>query len=196
MRYLALVVVLLAPVSSRHAGADDREMTGLRQFTPLEAREFQSVTWHAPEAAEPPLRLAPRKASQRQAVARPAAASPGRALGTVAASLGGVLALFFVVSWCLQRTGNKGNERLPKEAMEVLGQAPLAGRQQAQLVRLGNKLLLVAITPGGAETLAEVTEPREVEALLAMCRRGQAGSATASFREALVELSGERRGGR
>ena len=48
---------------------------------------------------------------------------------------------------------------LPKEAVELLGRAPLAGRQQMQLVRVGNKLLLVALSPAGAETLTEITEP-------------------------------------
>ena len=80
---------------------------------------------------------------------------------------------------------------LPKEAVELLGRAPLAARQQAQLVRIGNKLLLVSLTPTTATTLSEITDPTEVEHLIALCRRGQTGSASAAFRQALAQLANE-----
>jgi flagellar biogenesis protein FliO len=103
-----------------------------------------------------------------------------------------VLGLFFVLAWCLQRVGPKNSARLPKEAVDVVGEAPLVGRQQMQLVRVGNRLLLLAIQSGSAETLVEISEPAEVEHLLALCRRGAAGSASATFRQALEEMAGGR----
>jgi flagellar biogenesis protein FliO len=189
MRYSPIIALLLLAAQARDSQASERELAAYGQFTPLAARQQETVATPTSLKSKPPLRLAPRSPASKKPVSRPATANPGGAIGTVAGSLGIVLGLFVVVSWCLQRTGGKGNERLPKEALEVLGQASLAGRQQAQLVRLGNKLLLVATTSGGVETLAEVTEPTEVESLVAMCRRGQSGSATASFRDALTELS-------
>ena len=71
--------------------------------------------------------------------------------------------------------GAKSATLLPTEVVEVLGRAPLAGRQQMHLLRCGNKLLLVSVTPTGAETLTEVTDPVEVDRLSGLCR--QAASA-------------------
>ena len=59
--------------------------------------------------------------------------------------------------------------------MELLGRAPLAGRQTMQLIRVGNRLLLVALSASGAETLTEITDPVEVEHLAGLCRRGKSG---------------------
>ncbi len=96
---------------------------------------------------------------------------------TVAGGLGIVLGMFFVLAWIMRCFTPQGLGVLPSEAFEVLGRAPLAGRQQAHLLRCGNKLLLVSVTPTGAETLAEVTDPDEVERLTALCRRPPAKAA-------------------
>jgi flagellar biogenesis protein FliO len=81
---------------------------------------------------------------------------------------------------------------LPVEVVEVLGKTPLTGRHTAHLVRLGNKLLLVSITPSGAETLAELTDPVEVDRLAGLCRAQQPQSATASFRSLMEQFGRER----
>ena len=159
---------------------------------PRGIRPVSAETPLAPSAERPPLKLAPKSEAGRQSLSHPAANSPGRALGTVAGSLGVVLGLFFVIAWSLQRVGPKPGTRLPKEAMELLGQAPLVGRQQMQLVRVGNRLLVLAISAGSAETLAEISEPSEVEHLLALCRKGAIGSASATFRQALEEMAVDR----
>jgi flagellar protein FliO/FliZ len=109
----------------------------------------------------------------------------------VIGSLAIVLGLFVVLVWCSKRFAPAGAAPLPKEVLELLGRAPLSGRQSMQLVRIGNKLLLVAVSSTGAETLAEITDPLEVEHLAGLCRRGKGESATASFRNVLNQLSGE-----
>jgi flagellar biogenesis protein FliO len=188
---LVRVVALLLVCLPLAASAQQPGVPAQPQFTPLAVRQAS-----AQEAidlqAKPALRLAPKSTSSRQPLARPAAASPGRALGTVAGSLGLVLGLFLVVSWCLQRTSPKRGQRLPKEAVELLGQAPLTVRQQMQLVRVGSKLLLLALSPAGAETLTEITEPAEVEHLLALCRKTQPGSASVTFQQTLSQLATSR----
>jgi len=138
-----------------------------------------------------PLKLAPRSTTARQPVAKPAAPTPGGAIGTVAGSLGIVLGLFLVVAWCMRRFSPAGAALLPKEVVELLGRSPLTGRQQMQLVRIGNKLLLVALSPGGAETLTEITDATEVEHLTALSRRRYSGSSTAAFQHALAQLGNE-----
>ena len=55
-----------------------------------------------------------------------------------------MLGIFFLVVWLLRRASPRGPAALPGEAFEVLGRAPLANRQQAHLLRCGNKLLLVS----------------------------------------------------
>jgi flagellar biogenesis protein FliO len=98
---------------------------------------------------------------------------------TIGGSLAVVLAGFLVVAWALRRASPGGFGALPPEVFEVLGRAALAHRHQAQLLRCGNKLLLVAVTTDGATTLAEITDPAEVERLATACRRGRRRSGPA-----------------
>jgi flagellar biogenesis protein FliO len=138
-----------------------------------------------------PLKLAPRSERPGEPLGKPVVPTPAGAVGTVAAGLGIVLGLFFVVVWASRRFTPAGSTLLPKEAVELLGRVPLAGRQQMQLVRIGNKLLLVALAPGGCETLTEITDAAEVEHLTALCRRSRPGSASAEFNQVLSRLGSE-----
>ena len=104
-------------------------------------------------------------------------------LGPMASGLAIVLGLFLAAAWVLRRAAPKSATLLPGEVVEVLGRAPLAGRQQMHLLRCGNKLLLVSVTPTGAETLTEVTDPVEVDRLSGLCRQAHPQSATATFRQ-------------
>lgn len=104
---------------------------------------------------------------------------------SVVGSLGAVLGLFFLLAWAMRRGASGSSALLPNEALEVLGRAPLAGRQQVHLVRLGSKLVLVSVSQAGVEPLSEVTEPDEVQRLVALCRQGQPHSAALMFRQAL-----------
>ncbi len=91
-------------------------------------------------------------------------------LATGAASLGLVLGLFLLVVWSVRRGMPKGAGVLPAEAVEVLGRAPIAGRQHVHLVRCGNKLVLLSATGAGVETLTEISDPAEVARLQEICR--------------------------
>lgn len=139
-------------------------------------------------AAVAPIPLSPRGATPGKALLRTPATGWG-AVSSVGASLGLVLGAFLCVAWLSKRYLPKSAGPLPKEVVEQLGWAPLVGRQQMQLVRLGNKLLLIAVTPGAsAEPLAEVTDQAEVERLSAICRRTKPESSTQAFREVMSEL--------
>ena len=136
-------------------------------------------------------KLAPRNSKQAHSPAQPAAAAPSSTIGTVVSSLAIVLGLLLAIVWCSRRFAPAGTAPLPKEAVELLGRSALAGRQTMQLVRVGGRLLLVAISPSGAQTLAEITDPVEVEHLAALCQRGKPDSATASFNRVLNQLASE-----
>lgn len=87
---------------------------------------------------------------------------------TVVTALAMVLGAFFLVAWVSRRKG--GEAPLPRGAVEVLGRLPLGPKQSAQLIRIGSRLLLVASSPQGLSTLAEVSDAQEVQRLTEICR--------------------------
>jgi len=190
-----------APVAARPLPIDSQPEASAYQFlpaTPVTRQYSSGVRLASAEDATPqtsatraPLRLSPRSAASRPALTKPAAPSVSGAVGTVVGSLGAVLGLFLVIAWFSRRFAPAGASQLPKEAVELLGQAPLAGRQQMRLLRVGNKLLLVAVSPTGIETLTEITESAEVEHLVALCRRNRPGSSQAAFEQVLGQLASE-----
>lgn len=181
----ALACLLLA--SSSVSGQDSAPI-GAFPFRQASATEEIS-----PRQLTAPRKLAPRKAAPDRAV-KPAAPSPSTTIGTVVSSLAIVLGLFLALVWCSRRFAPAGTTPLPKEAVELLGRAPLAGRQTMQLVRVGNRLLLVALSSAGAQTLTEITDPVEVEHLAGLCQRGRGDSASASFNRVLSQMASEPEG--
>jgi len=141
----------------------------------------------APSEGSLPLR--PRSQAGAAELRRPS--GTGSSLIALAGSLAVVLGLFSVMAWLLRRGMPKGSFLLPSDLVEVLGRAPLAGRQQMYLVRCGNKLLLVSVSGGGAETLTEITDREEVDRLAGLCRAAHPQSATASFRQILQQFGRE-----
>ena len=59
---------------------------------------------------------------------------------------------------------------LPREACEVLGRRRLDARTQLTLVRLDRRVLVLGLGPDGARTLAELTDPAEIDRLAGLCR--------------------------
>ncbi len=134
-----------------------------------------------------PLPLAPPSSTAASADGKSGYGSGGAML-TVFGSLAVVLGAFFLVVWLARRAMPKAATGLPREALEILGQSPLHGRQYVQLLRVGNKLLLVALSPGGVQTLTEITDVSEVERLGTLCRGSHAESVTAAFRQVLGQF--------
>ena len=185
---LALAMLTAEQASAQPSVYSPPHGTGASQFP---VRQAAAEAPAPAAAAATPLKLAPRK-STGQKLDRPEAPTAEGAIGTVAASLGIVLGLFLVLAWCSRKFAPAGAAQLPKEAVELLGRSSLGPRQQMQLVRIGNKLLLVAVTTAGeAQTLTEITDPVEVEHLAGLCRRGQSASATSSFNQVLGQLARE-----
>jgi flagellar biogenesis protein FliO len=111
-------------------------------------------------------------------------------LVNAATSLGIVLLLFMLVAWAVRRGMPKGSATLPREAVEVLGRAQLVGRQQVHLVRCGNKIVLLNVSPNGVETLTEITDPAEVDRLHSVCQPPSPGG---SLRHWLGHFTGSAR---
>jgi flagellar biosynthetic protein FliO len=123
----------------------------------------------------------------------PAAPSAIPAMTSMILSLLVVLGLFFGLAWLMKRGLPKGARLLSSDVVQVLGRAPLGGRQQMHVVRFGNKLLLVSLSPGGVETLSEIVDPVEVDRLAGICQQADAHSATNAFRSIFRQFGEERR---
>lgn len=134
-------------------------------------KESQPRRMFAAEKSASPVPLTPQPAEHPESTPK----SDGfRSLTTILAGLAVVLGLFFLTAWLLRRASPHRVMALPEEVFEILGRASLANHQQAQLIRCGEKLLLVSVasTAGaGARTLTEITDPNEVEHWTDLCRR-------------------------
>jgi flagellar biogenesis protein FliO len=158
----------------------------------FEAPEVKPRRGEAPSAAG--TRLLPSKGTAARESRPRAAPSPMEgwpSIGNVAGSLGIVVGVFLALVWGLRRVAPKTAGQLPKEAFEVLGRAPLAGRRQAQLIRCGPKLLLVSVAADEIETLTEITDPAEVDRLSGLCMTSHPTSASAAFRGVLDHFAKE-----
>ena len=114
---------------------------------------------------------------------------------TSLASVGGtlliVIAIFFMLAILLRKVSPQSNRPLPKEAFECLGRYGLTPKHQIQLLRLGNRVVLISVMPDSVSTLAEITDPDEVVSLLGLCRRLDTNSATEMFRKTVASMSEE-----
>lgn len=119
-----------------------------------------------PASAQQPIPLPPKSA----APAGPFGGKDFSPLAKGGASLGIVLGLFLLVVWMMRRGMPKGGGLVPSEAVEVLGRAPIGGKQSVHLVRCGNKIVLLNVSAASVETLTEITDPAEVERLQEICR--------------------------
>ncbi|MEX0936802.1 MAG: flagellar biosynthetic protein FliO [Pirellulales bacterium] len=115
-------------------------------------------------------------------------------LTTALAGLAFVLGLFLLFAWVLKRSLPKSAAPLPTEVVEVLGRVPLAARNFAHLVRLGNKLVLVSISSAGIEALSEITDPAEVDRLAGICEQSRPTSSSQAFRGVLQSFARETSG--
>lgn len=89
-------------------------------------------------------------------------------------SLALVLGGYFAVVWITRKLSPASNSRLPADVVDVLGRTPFGQKQSLQLVRLGNKLLLLLEGPDGTHPIGEITDPQEVHQLTTQCKSGKA----------------------
>jgi len=106
-----------------------------------------------------------------------------RIIGGLAVVIGGYLGLV----WLLKIINPAGSGAIPREALEVVGSAPLNSKQNLQLIRLGSKLMLMIHGPDGAQPVGEVSDPAEVEHLLAICGGSRSGQRVSPAIGAAIE---------
>jgi flagellar biogenesis protein FliO len=166
------------------------------------AQSATQASFTEPVVASPSDRLAAKRSSDEPgpALALPSAGrgerserrpAPMPSMATLLGSLAVVLGLFLLLAWVVRMSLPKGPASLPREAVEVLGRTLLTGRHYVHLVRFGNKMLLVSVTAGSAETLTEITDPVEIDRLAGLCYSVRPQSATANFRQLLQNFGTE-----
>lgn len=197
---LGMLLTLVVCSQSAVALADDVGLSQPRSvYRPTHLSE-QPVAAPAQAVAAPatqttpavqPLPLSPPREKAGRDLVAPRMPGDRSTVTTICTSLAVVLGLFFLCAWFLRRNMPKGMSLLPSEVVEQLGRAPLAGKQNMHLVRVGQKLLLIAVTPFGTETLTEVTDPDEVARLCGLCRSNSKHGPTAEFRAALRQFERE-----
>ncbi len=185
---------IAGPREGENEGLSENETHVSPSFSPtppIRARH----NWNSASANErQPLKLAPRSETGGRQLARPNPAANFASLGTVGGALAVVLGLFAIIVWITRRVGPTGSAPLPREAVELLGRTTISGQHAVQLVRVGRRLLLVALAPQGATTLTEITDPAEVERLTAICLRQRPDSSSASFAQTVAQLERESTG--
>jgi flagellar biogenesis protein FliO len=94
--------------------------------------------------------------------------------------LGAICAGLVAVSIGLRRRRRSSGGRLPVEAVEVLGRTAIDGRHAISLVRCGSRVLVLSVdATEGLSTLAEISDPDEVNLLTDLCRLPEGGVAAA-----------------
>lgn len=156
---------------------------------PDESRRLAPRSSILPEVAAA---LDPESVGEGQKSRLPISFSKFESLTTAGAGLAVVVGLFFVCMWLLRRgSGGKQSGMLPNDAFAVLGRAPLTPQSFAQLLRVGNKLVLVAVSADGIHPLTEVIDPLEVDRLTAVCSSGKGHGPAAEFQQVLAQLARE-----
>lgn len=87
-----------------------------------------------------------------------------------------IVTLIFVGAKLLKKHTPRLSGGIPREALEVLGKRTIDQKQVVHLLRLGSRILVVGGSQQGLQTLAEITDPVEVDYLAGMCQRDETES--------------------
>ena len=179
----------LGQESGTATGVDSTYVAPATATSPLASTNTQEAE---PSETRDPLRLS--RPSDGEVDSQSGRKSPPSASGTIVnivSSLAIVLGLFFLTVWFIRRGTTGAGGALPSDVVQVLGRSQLSQKQQLQLIRVGGKLVLVAVSASGAQTLTEVTNASEVERLATACEASRGGSASESFRQVLSQLGNQ-----
>ena len=99
--------------------------------------------------------------------------SLGSLLRTIAI-LGVMIVIFFLANrWLRRKFPTAVVPKLPEGVFEILGRAPFTSRQNVLLVRFGDRIVLIALTPDGPVPLSEIDDPRQVGVMMAKLGRSE-----------------------
>ena len=182
------LVDMIESYEAEEAGKNQEEYVTESQTSPALPTSEQTDSSYMEKLLPPP--------KERSESDKKISFTPGSQVMSVVSVLGSlclVLGVFFMFVLFMKKIGPKSGGNLPKEAFENVGRYPLSPKLQLNLLRLGNRLMLVASTPdGGVETLTEIDHPDEVVQILGMCRRLDPNSSSSQFQSVLDEFAKEK----
>lgn len=186
-----------------------RAARGESPFAPGHAAPELAADTRWPAPIVPAVQRPDEPASQERAAAEPAAmprpiTPPARRISSptpgdgrrasAAGSVGTTVAALVVVVLAIlggarlwKKHAPRVAQGLPPDALEFLGKRHIDPRQVVYLVRLGSRILVLGSSPAGLNTLAEVTDPIEVDLLAGLCRRRDGISAAQSAFRPLLQ---------
>lgn len=106
----------------------------------------------------------PTRSDRSESSQHPSSMNGKSQLMDVGVKLGIVVGVFLIVMILMSKKTD--SSAIPKEAIEVLGRVPFSGKQALQLVRFGQKLVLVESSANGLKPISEMTDPVEVQNML------------------------------
>jgi len=110
--------------------------------------------------------------------------SPAGQWITTSLGLAIVIGLILSCAYVFRKHIPLATKILPPDIVEVLGRRFIDQRNCVQLIRCGNRILIVAHSPThGLQTLAEITDPIEVDSLAGRCRQSESLSTSRRFEE-------------
>jgi flagellar protein FliO/FliZ len=134
----------------------------------------------------------PDESPTARAISRPGPAA--RSLGPATGGGGGlvsnvwplltVLALIGGAAWLLKRNGWTATSAAANGSIQVLARIPLDARCAMLVVRCGERLLVLGVSPAGVSTLSEIQHLEEVQSLVENC----AVAAPAALTDRLAQL--------
>lgn len=168
--------------SVNNAPSDPRTQPGRGLESAESSRSHYQANVSVPSEAQPAAEssesrgrfpsLTPRSPSSTDSGNRNLASKPfSGSIVTVGCSLGVVLGLFAALVWVTRRFGNRSmaHGAIPAEVLQPLGSAPIDARTTLTMVRCGNRVLVLARTPTGIQPITEITDPKEVRHVTALC---------------------------
>ena len=81
-----------------------------------------------------------------------------------------VVGLIVIGARWLKSRSPSATRGLPSEVFEIFGRQVIDPRTSVVLARCGSRLLILSLSPHGLSTLAEITDPVEIDCLAGLCR--------------------------
>lgn len=111
----------------------------------------------------------------------PLQSTPSLEVPRVLVALALVVGLIFALRWAARRFFATPGMASGSSAVQILSRSPFSPRQQVVLIRVGRRVLVVGDNGQQLSSLAEISEPDEVAALLGQVREGSGHSPTKAF---------------
>jgi flagellar biogenesis protein FliO len=122
-----------------------------------------------PRTSTSGVQLPPRSNGHEATAVSPRKSTPsGGGVWTTVISLAAIVGCLALVAYWL-RPYLGVSRGLPIEALELLGRRTIEQKIAIHLIRCGGKVLVVGVSPDGARTLSEITDPAEVQRLVDTC---------------------------